>query len=66
MPAEHRLLSDLKVCPGQHDGDSERDIILFGSQIQGDSIEDAGSDILVMLSDNDAFREQIKFYESLL
>lgn len=59
MPAEHRLLPDLKVCQGQRD--SERDVILFGSQIQGDSIEDAGSDILVMFLDNDALREQIKF-----
>jgi predicted nucleotidyltransferase len=53
-------LSDLKIYPRKHYVDSARDVILFGSQIHGDSNEDSDFEALVILSDDYTLREQIK------
>ena len=58
MPAKHRILSDLNIYPRQHDGDSIKDVILYGFQAREDSNEDSDYDILIILSDDDNFQEQ--------
>ena len=48
----HKILTDLKAHLKNNYGDSVHDVILFGSQMRGDSTQYSDYDILIVL-DND-------------
>jgi len=48
MLDKHKILAALKIHLRQNHGDSVKDVILFGSQLQGDFNEESDCDILAV------------------
>ena len=63
MPAKLTILRDLKEYLQKNYKDSVKEIILFGSQVYGNSNDNSDYDILIVLDNDYTAHDENKIYE---
>jgi predicted nucleotidyltransferase len=63
MIDKREILTDLKQHLQKHYGDSIKDVVLFGSQAQGDSNEYSDYDILIILAKDYSRKDENKILD---